>query len=50
MKLSKKQIIKLIKAGVTTKSISLESGVSKKRIEKLIKEVKDANRHTKRIL
>lgn len=50
MKLSKKQIIKLVKAGMAVKSISLESGVSKCKIEKIAQEVKDAKRHTKRIL
>lgn len=50
MKLSKKEIIKLIKAGMTVKSISLESGVSKCKIEKIEQEVKDANRHTKKVL
>jgi len=50
MKLSKKETIKLIKAGMTTKSISLESGVSKCKIEKLIKEVKDAKWRTKKLL
>jgi|GEM_PF-2872010 predicted transcriptional regulator len=51
MKLPKKQIIKIAKQPeMTIRRLSLETGISTAKAQKILKEVKDANRHTKKLL
>lgn len=51
MKLSKKQIIKLAKQpGMTIKTLSLETGISIIKAQRILKEVKDVNANSKKIL